>query len=327
MIETLLFVAGGLVALFVGGEILVRGAVGVAEKAGVSPLIIGLVIVGFGTSMPELVTSVEAALAGSPDIAWANIVGSNIANTLLILGTAALVAPILIREGSASRDAGVAAVASLAFAGIAVVGFGAAWLGAAMLAGLAAYLAWCYREERAAAPAMLHNAPYDRSAALEMSDAGLHPARNGWGKPVGLLLGGLALLIVGGQFLVTGAIDLARIAGLSETLIGLTVVAIGTSLPELVTSVVAARKGEPEVAFGNVVGSNIYNILGIGGVTMIVAPGALPVSLWPFDILVMLASALAVLLLIGTTRRVGRAAGGVLLAAYLAVMVVVVLAG
>lgn len=327
MIETLLFVAGGLIALLVGGEVLVRGAVGLAEKAGISPLMIGLVIVGFGTSTPELVTSLEAAFAGSPDIAWANIVGSNIANTLLILGTAALVAPIAIARGVALRDVGIATAATLAFAGIAITGLGAAWIGMLLIAVLAAYLAYCYREERSAAPEILHNAAHDRSEALELSDASLHPMQNGWAKPIALLLGGLALLIVGGQFLVTGAIDLARIAGASETLIGITVVAIGTSLPELVTSVVAARKGQPEVAFGNVVGSNIYNILGIGGATMIFAPGAIPTNLWPFDIGVMAFSVLAVLAIVAMGLRISRPVGALLLSGYVAAMIVVVVQG
>ena len=327
MIETLLFVAGGLVALLAGGEILVRGAVGLAARAGISPLVIGLVIVGFGTSMPELVTSVEAAMAGSPAIAWANVVGSNIANSLLILGAAALFAPIAVARGAAMRDTGFAMLASLAFAGLAISGAGSVVIGALLLAALGVYIAYCYREERQAAPEVVHNAPQDRSIALELSDRALHDDSGGWGKPVGLLIGGLVLLVVGGQFLIEGAIDLARLFGASETLIGLTVVAIGTSMPELVTSVVAARKGEAEVAFGNVVGSNIYNVLGIGGVTMIVAPGAIPATLLPLDIGVMTAAALAIFVLAVAMQRIGRLAGGVLFALYFGVTAAFVMQG
>lgn len=328
MIVTVLMVVGGLVLLVVGGELLVRGAVALAERLGVTPLIIGLVIVGFGTSMPELVTSVEAAMAGSPAIAWGNIVGSNLANTLLILGAAAVLAPIAIRQGAALRDTGVALVATLALAAIAWTGISGFGLGLALLAGLIAYIAYCYREERVVAPAVVHNAPYDRSLALEMTDTALHqPASPNWLRPVLLTVGGLVVLVVGGRLLVTGAIDLAQLAGLSETLIGLTIVAIGTSLPELVTSVIAARKGEPEVAFGNVIGSNIYNILGIGGVTMMVAPDAIPADLLPFDIGIMTLSAVAVMALAWLVSGVNRIAGFALLAGYVAFLAMLVTTG
>lgn len=327
MTITLLSLVGGLVALLVGGELLVRGAVGLAERAGVTPLIIGLVIVGFGTSMPELVTSVEAALAGSPAIAWGNIVGSNIVNTLLILGAAAVLAPLAIRQGAALRDTGVAVAASLFLVVVAASGLHSSLLGLAMISLLACYVTYCYREERRAAPHVLHNAPYDRSVALEMTDTGLHSQAASWTRPVFVTLIGLAILIIGGRFLVTGAIDLARLAGLSETLIGLTIVAVGTSLPELVTSLVAARKGEAEVAFGNVIGSNIYNILGIGGVTTVVAPAAIPSTLLPFDLGIMAASAIAVLAAAWFLRGVNRLLGALLVGGYGAFLIALVTQG
>ncbi|WP_144097547.1 calcium/sodium antiporter [Croceicoccus sediminis] len=317
MITAILLVVGGLVLLVVGGELLVRGAVGLAEKAGVSALVIGLVIVGFGTSMPELVTSVEAAMAGSPAIAWGNIAGSNIANSLLILGAAALVAPMAITAKNRWRDPGVALGASVVLLLLAIAGAGSMLIGVALIVGLIGYIAWCYREERQAEPNVVHNAPYDRAQALEMADTGLHAARNGWAKPVLLTLLGLAVLVGGGKMLVTGAIDLARLAGLTETLIGLTIVAIGTSLPELVTSVIAARKGEAEVAFGNVVGSNIYNILLIGGTTMLLAPGAIPANLLPLDIGLVVAGAVAILCL-AFYRKVTRLPALILLVTYFA---------
>ena len=317
MISALGFVVVGLILLVVGGELLVRGAVGLAEKAGVSALVIGLVIVGFGTSMPELVTSVEAAMAGSPAIAWGNIVGSNIANSLLILGAAALVAPMVISSPKRWRDPSVALSASLVLLLLAVTGAGGPLVAGILLASLIAYIAWCYIEERRAEPAVVHNAPYDRAQALEMSDTNLHGAPAGWLKPILFTLAGLTVLIGGGRLLVGGAIDLARVAGLSETLIGLTIVAIGTSLPELVTSVIAARKGEAEVAFGNVVGSNIYNILGIGGATMLLAPGAIPANLLPLEIGLVVAGSLVILFL-AFVRGVSRVPAAVLLAAYAA---------
>jgi len=317
MIAAIGFLVAGLVLLVFGGELLVRGAVGLAEKAGVSALVIGLVIVGLGTSMPELVTSVEAAMAGSPDIAWGNIVGSNIANSLLILGAAALVVPMAITTANRWRDAGVAVGASLMLLVLAMTGIGNALVGGTLIACLIGYIAWCYREEKLAAPDVVLNAPYDRAQALELSDPGLHSQIGGWWRPILLTLFGLAVLVGGGRLLVTGAIDLARLAGLTETLIGLTIVAVGTSLPELVTSVIAARKGEPEVAFGNVVGSNIYNIFGIGGATMLLAPGAVPANLLPLDIGLMLVSALGILLFAGC-RMVDRVPAMALLAAYAA---------
>lgn len=316
MILTLLTLAVGLAGLLVGGELLVRGAVRLAERAGVTPLIIGLVIVGFGTSAPELVASLQAALGDSPAIAWGNIVGSNIANTLLILGAAALVAPIVLRDGIAGRDTGVALGATLALLFLGVVGWSGAWIGIVMVCALAAYIAYCYAEEKRSAPGVVHNAPHDRAEALELSDQSLHMAETAWTKPVLLTVGGLALLVIGGRLLVDAAIDLARLAGLSETVIGLTVVAIGTSMPELVTSLVAARKGETEVAFGNVVGSNIYNILGIGGITMIVAPAPLPASLLPWDVGLVAVSAAVLFVVAAFWRRIGRGLGGVLVLAY-----------
>lgn len=317
MIAAIGLVIAGLVLLIVGGELLVRGAVGLAEKAGVSALVIGLVIVGFGTSTPELVTSLEAAMAGSPAIAWGNIVGSNIANSLLILGVAAMVAPMAITTANRWRDPGIAVGASLVLLVLALTGIGSAVVGLALVACLLGYIAWCYREERIAEPDVVHNAPFDRAQALELSDTTLHARDGGWWKPALFTVFGLSVLVAGGRLLVTGAIDLASLAGLTEALIGLTIVAVGTSLPELVTSVIAARKGEAGVAFGNVVGSNIYNILGIGGATMLLAPGAVPANMLPLDIGLMLASAIGIALF-AVFRRVGRLPAMALLAAYAA---------
>lgn len=256
---------------------------------------------------------------------WGNIVGSNIANSLLILGAAALLSPISLKPATARRDTGVALAASLSLVAVAATGLMGLWIGAAMVAMLAAYVLWCYREERRAEPDIVHNAAYDRAQALELTDPGLHTKVTGWTRPVVLTGLGLVLLIVGGRFLVAGAIDLARFAGLAETLIGLTIVAVGTSLPELVTSLVAARKGEAGVAFGNVVGSNIYNILFIGGATMLIAPSAVPSALLPVDLGVMAATAVLLFLAALTLGRVGRLAGLGLVAlygAYLAFLVV-----
>ncbi|MXO67157.1 calcium/sodium antiporter [Altericroceibacterium endophyticum] len=304
MILSIILVVAGLAALVGGGELLVRGATGLALKARLSPLVIGLVVVGFGTSMPELVTSVEAVLAGSPAIAWGNIAGSNIANSLLILGGAAIVAPIIIPPGRALRDPLVGCGAALMLFTLAATRMADLAIGLAMLAAMFVYLFYCLRSGR-------RHAQSADALGIETEEV-----PTGWVGPVLLTLLGLAVLIGGGQMLVSGAIDLAELVGMSETVIGLTVVAIGTSLPELVTAIVAVRKGESELAFGNVAGSNVYNILFIGGSTMTLAPGSLPADMLPVDLGVMVLSAFAILGFVVFSRHISRLAGFLLLTCY-----------
>ena len=287
MLEPLLFSLVGLVGLAVGGELLVRGSVGIARHLGVSNLVTGLVIVGFATSMPEMVASVEAAILGSPELAWGNVVGSNLANTLLILGVAALVMPIVL-TGTGRRDAVVALLASLVLWGITASQIGSVWIGIALLVAILAYIYWRYNHPR----------PTDE----EEDDEPLI-ARH-WA--IGFFVIGLALLVGGGNLLVTGAIDLARIWGVSETVIGLTLVAIGTSLPELAASIAAALRGKPGLALGNVIGSNIYNILLIGGATMVIAPVPIPASLLTYQIVLLVVSAVALLFLLARAKTIGR---------------------
>ncbi len=306
MLDAILYSVVGLVGLAIGGELLVRGAVGIAQKLGVSTLFTGLVIVGFATSMPEMVASVQASLAGSPEIAWGNIVGSNLANTLLILGVSALVMPIVL-TGSGRRDAVVALVCTLVLWALAWSQLGARWIGATFFAGMIAYIVWRYR--------------HPGGAAVEEDDES-----DGPGSGVvafGLFVVGLAILVLGGQALVTGAIDLARIIGVSETVIGLTVVAVGTSLPELAASIAAAVRGKSGLALGNVVGSNIYNILLIGGATMSIAPFALPQSLIGVQMSLLTASAVLLLALLWFGKSIGRIVGGLLVAAFVGNVVLV----
>jgi len=313
MAFALFLVVIGLAALVFGGELLVRGSVLLAVKARLSSLAIGVVVVGFGTSMPELATSVEAVLADSPQLAWGNIVGSNIANTLMILGGAALVSPFVLDGKGALRDPLVGAVAALLLLGATLFAWAGTLLGAGMLVALAIYLVVALKSER--------TAPVDPEFDPESAD--LTPS--GWTKPSLLTIAGLAILIAGGQALVSGSIDLARLFGLSETVIGLTVVAIGTSLPELVASVLAARKGESELAFGNVAGSNLYNILFIGGATMVLAPEPITREMLPLDLGVMTGAALLLLVLAWAAKRVTRWMGALMVlsyAAYLATLVV-----
>ncbi len=318
MLEIWVPLIGGLILLIAGGDLLVRGAVRVASALGVSPLVIGLTLVGFGTSTPELVTSVQAALSGVPGIAYGNIVGSNIANILLIGGVAALLFPITIASTALRRDGMVMLSVAVAFAAVsAAIPLGRG-LGAVMVGLLAAYIYLAFRQERSAAPQVDHGAVYDKSLALqEVDTAILPPARSaGLLVPALLALAGLALVVLGGRFLVEGAVALARGAGISETVIGLTIVAVGTSMPELVTSVVAGLRREGDVAFGNIVGSNVYNILGIGGATALVAPGAVPAEIVGFDNLVMVGVSVLLVIFARTGLRISRAEGAVLLAGY-----------
>lgn len=320
MIEVWLPLLGGLILLLLGGELLVRGAVNVATRLGVSPLVIGLTLVGFGTSTPELVTSVQAGLAGSSGIAYGNIVGSNIANTLLIMGVAALVMPIAVPSLALRRDGVVMVGATLVFAGVAAVMPMGRLTGLVFIIALGAYIYLAFRQESSTAPSE-HGAAFDKGLARQETDPALAPHS---GKSQSLVfslataVAGLALVILGGTFLVSGAVALARGFGISETVIGLTIVALGTSMPELVTSVVAGLKKQGDVAFGNIVGSNIYNILGIGGFTALIAPGAVPREIVTFDNLVMIAVSFLLLAFAFTSRRVSRWEGGLLLAGYVA---------
>ncbi len=316
--EAYLLIAGGLALLIAGGELLVRGAASTATRLGMSPLLIGLTLVGFGTSTPELVTSVEASLRDSPGIAIGNIVGSNIANILLILGIAAMLAPISVGRQALVRDGSVVLFTAVAFVAVGYLLPLDRAVGAILLAGLVGYLYFAYRQETAAVPAE-HTAAYDK---LEAHDEVLPgavesvPASSGLWGPLLLALFGLAVVVLGGKLLVEGAVSMARSAGISETVIGLTIVAVGTSLPELVTSVIAAIRRHSDVALGNVLGSNIYNLLGIGGATALIAPTVVPPQILTFDGLVMIAVSLALLVVARTGYRISRAEGAALLGGY-----------
>lgn len=299
MLIDMALVGLGLVLLFLGGDLLVRGAVTLAARLRISPLLIGLTVVGFGTSMPELLVSLNAALAGLPDIALGNVVGSNTANILLILGLALVVGPLSLRLPGVRRDllAMLASAALLAL--IAPGGTLHPWHGLLFLALLAAYLAYSAIRGHA------------QGAALPPTG----PALPLW-QMFAFLAAGLAALVFGADFLVQGATSLAARIGVPDAVIGLTVVAVGTSLPELATSVVAALKRQPEIAVGNVVGSNIFNILGILGVTAALAPISVAPRMARFDIPVMLAVTLAIAVLLAVAPRMPRLVGLALLAAY-----------
>lgn len=320
MFDTWIPLAGGLCLLIVGGDLLVRGAVRVAARLGVSPLVIGLTLVGFGTSTPELVTSVQAALIGAPGIAYGNIVGSNIANILLIAGLSALLFPVAIASSALRRDGLVMVAVAAIFAVLSAFVPMSRWIGLGFLLALAAYIFTAFRQERSNAQGG-HGAAYDKGAALQAADSGTVPAATTEGAlwlPLLLTGAGLALVLGGGTLLVNGAVAVANSFGISETVIGLTIVAVGTSLPELVTSVVAALKRQGDVAFGNVVGSNIYNIVGIGGATAAIAPSAVPEAIIGFDSPVMVAVSVLLLVFAWTGMKIDRREGAILVAGYVA---------
>ncbi|MBU2531800.1 MAG: calcium/sodium antiporter [Alphaproteobacteria bacterium] len=313
------FLAGGLVLLIVGGEMLVRGAATTAARLGMSPLLIGLTLVGFGTSTPELVTSVEASLIGSPGIAIGNIVGSNIANVLLILGVATLIMPLMVDRRALARDGTIVVFTAAAFVVVGYLFPFGRLVGTVFVVGLVAYLYYAYRQERSGAPEG-HTAAFEKREAhdevIQPRDIASEQTAGHIWTPILLAVAGLIVVILGGKLLVDGAVGIARTAGISETLIGLTIVSIGTSLPELVTSVIAALRRHGDVALGNILGSNIYNILGIGGATALIAPTTIPPDIVRFDSLVMLAVSLALLVVARTGYRISRAEGVVLLAGY-----------
>lgn len=318
MLTDVFFLLTGLVLLIAGGDLLVRGAVRIAERLSLSPMLIGLTVVGMGTSMPELAASVQASLAGSPGIAVGNIVGSNIANSLLILGAAALIGPIAVGARALWRDGGVGAMAVLALlAAGATVGLSRG-VGIAFLMAIAGYIYYAYRQERAGGP---HSAAFDRAVAMEEFDPALVPQEQPASSlPVAILLFlvGLALIVGGGSLLVDAAIEMAEQLGVSDAVIGLTIVAVGTSFPELVTSAVAAFRKEGDIALGNVLGSNVYNILFIGGFTGAVAPTDVPASIMAFDLWLLLAASLTIMLFALSGGRLSRIEGFAMIASYTA---------
>lgn len=308
--ELLAQIGGGLVLLALGGEGVIRGAVGIARRLGLSELLIGLTLVGFGTSAPELLTSVNAALSGSPGIAIGNVIGSNISNILLVFAVVALIRPIPVNPAAITRDGLVMIAASVILVTLALV-FGELTrpLGGALLALLVIYILTVWVLERRGGPA----------ANVHKGEAHTHdPVPDALWVSTLFALGGLGLLVFGADLLVEGAITLARVAGMSETAIGLTIVAIGTSLPELVATLAAALKGKNDVAFGNIVGSNIYNIFGIVGVTALVQPIVIPPEVSLVDWSVMCLSAVLLLLFATTRRRVTRLEGACLMVLYAA---------
>jgi cation:H+ antiporter len=309
MLLNIALIVGGFVVLVFGADWLVKGASRMALAFGMTPLVVGLTVVAFGTSAPELAVSVASAWTGQADLAVGNVVGSNIANILLILGVSALAAPLVVNQQLVRLDVPIMLGASVLFYVLALDGHLGIWDSALLAGGILAYVGFLVHESRREKnPEVLGQ--YEAS----IERGGSVAADIGW------IVAGLVGLVIGAQLLVEGAVSLARHFGVSELMIGLTVLAIGTSLPELATSVVAALRGERDIAVGNVVGSNIFNLLSVLGFTGLVSLGQLPVSAvaLSLDIPVMLGVALLCLPIFRSGFVVTRANGVLFLLCYAA---------
>ncbi len=327
-----LLALAGLVLLFVGGEGLVRGSVAVARRLGLSELLIGLTLVGFGTSVPELVTSLQAVQSGAVGLAIGNVVGSNIANVLLILGVAALIAPIITNPRALARDMSVMVGVTLLLVTLSWFGVFSRVAGAFLVGALLVYvIGSVVMDRRGTAASRLHA---DEAETVHAPNSLL----------IGMVLavGGMVGVVFGANLLVTNATVIARDFGVSDAVIGLSLVAIGTSLPELATSVMASIRGKTDVAVGNIIGSNIFNVLGILGITALVKPFSINVgdqpaaaanswetilaspaggSMLNYGDITMLGLSVVLLILFGLTgKRIARWEGGVLLLCYIAYM-------
>lgn len=300
----------GLALLLMGGELLVRGAVASAKSLGVSPLLIGLTLVGFGTSTPELVTSVTAALNGSPGIAVGNVVGSNIANVLFILGLSALIYPLTVNPKGFKRDALMLAISTLVCLVVVLHGEMYRWVGCIFVAGLLMYVVYVAIQEK--------RIPDEAALVAEHRAEDARKGPTSILLSVGMAIVGIAITIFGARYLVDGSIALAKGLGVSDTIIGLTIVAVGTSMPELVTSVMAALRKHADVAYGNIVGSNIFNVLFILGTTSIIQPIQIPQQIIRFDIWVMLLTTLLLIYFARTGAKLQRWEGCVFMLGYAA---------
>ena len=302
MLISVLLVAASLVVLYFGADFLVKGSASLAVRFGISPLVVGLTVVAFGTSAPELLVSVQSALEGNPGIAVGNVMGSNIFNVCAILGISAMICPLRVNPRLIRLDAPVMLVATLLFVGIFRNGSFGRWAGILFFAGICAYTIYCVYKAK-------------RGEAVE-GDEEIKPTKS-WMLDVVLVIAGLALLVWGSGLLVDNAVIIAKALGWSEAVIGLTIVAAGTSMPELATSVVAALKKRTDIAIGNVIGSNIFNLLAVLGLTATIAPVETNQINWT-DMLVMLGTSLLLLPFMRTGFKIGRGEGVVLFVIYIA---------
>jgi cation:H+ antiporter len=305
MLLAFVMLGGGLLLLYFGAEALVRGSAAFARRVGLTPLVIGLTVVAFGTSAPELAVSVNAALEGSGGLAAGNVIGSNISNIALILGVSALIAPLAVHAQVIRVDIPLMIVITLVTAGLSLNGTLGRLEGAALTAGLIAYLTFSV---------VVARRETSLAVAAEFGSDVPQATRSVW-MEIGLMVGGLVLLVLGARWLVDGAVTIARSLGVSDAIIGLTLVALGTSLPELATSIVAALKRHTDLAVGNIIGSNIFNLLGILGIASMLAPLDLADIEWT-DWLVTFAVSLLILPLARSDALLKRWEAVLLLAVY-----------
>ena len=320
MTITILLFIGGLVVLILGAELLVRGASRLAAAVGISPLVIGLTIVAAGTASPEIAVSLQAAVNGQGDLTLGNVLGSNIFNILFILGITAILAPIVIAEQLIRKDAPIMLGVSLLAFALGVDGNLGLWDGLILIAGLIVYTVFALRQSRRESREVQKE--YER----EFSEKQPRSARNTSTNVLFILIG-LGLLVLGARWLVDSAVTIAKVLGISELVIGLTIIAVGTSLPEVATSVIAAIKGESDIAVGNAVGSNIFNLLGVLGLGALLAPDGVSVAarVLQFDFPVMAFVALVSLPIFYIDNRISRAEGGLLLSYYVLYVAFIVL--
>ena len=309
---TLILFVVGIGLLIAGAELLVRGASRLAAAAGISPLVIGLTVVAFGTSSPELAVSIGSSWAGQTDLALGNAVGSNIFNVLFILGISALVVPLVVSQQLVRLDVPLMIAASLLLLALAADGTIGRLDGGVLFAGILGYIVFLIRQSRRETAAV--RAEYDEAFGDTQSRGA------SWAINLGLVLAGLGLLVLGSRWLVNGAVQIATELGVTQLVIGLTIIAAGTSLPEVATSILASIRGERDIAVGNVVGSNLFNILAVLGLTGLVAPAGIAVApgALRFDIPVMIAVAAACLPIFFTGYRIARPEGLLFLAYYAA---------
>ncbi|MAU59944.1 calcium/sodium antiporter [Parvibaculum sp.] len=306
---TYLLLVVGLLLLLGGAEFLVKGAAGLASRLGISPFLIGLTLVGFGTSSPELVASLQGAFEGYPGIAVGNVIGSNIANILLILGASGLIFPLLCDRNVLKRDGTMMLLAAAILIAVCLMGELSRAAGFAFLALLAVYLVYTYRADKKG---------QDGAGELHAAEAEFLKARHPMSLVIEIVMaaGGLVSLVVGASLLVDAAVEIATGLGVSDSVVGLTIVAVGTSLPELATSVLAAFRRKADIAIGNVVGSNIFNVLGIAGVVAAVKPVPIPGDIASFDIWVMGAASILFMVFAWSGARIGRVEALLLLIGY-----------
>ena len=313
-----LWLAAGLVLLVGGAEWLVRGSARLAYELGSSPLVVGLTVVAFGTSAPELAVSIAAAWTGNADLALGNVVGSNIFNLLFILGVAAIVTPLVVARQIVWLDVPLMIALSFLLLILGLDGRIGRGDGLLLAAGLVVYTVILIRQNRK-----------ERLADLEASGGDELEPTGGGGRlrQVAYIAAGLAMLVLGSRWLVSGAVGIAQAVGLSELVVGLTIVAAGTSAPEVATSIVASVRGQRDIAVGNVVGSNIFNILSVLGLSAVIAPSGIPVApaALLFDIPVMISVAVACLPIVFTGHLIARWEGILFLAYYVAYTLYVIL--